>query len=189
MDARILECGRHLIHGESTIEFGCPVRGVIATRRRSRHWQRLRDIPVAGPAEVIRAKARYFSDEQLCPRRTFCESTVQVPARARSTRRLHAAPVAAVVGSGRAVTETVAAHGVSWWLVHKALTMAATKLPDIDALRPRMLGIDEHRFGSVRFFKDTVRNKWQRIEPWMITIVDLDTGQILGVPLWFSSSR
>lgn len=181
VETRILECGRRSIHVESTVESACPVYGVIATRRHSKRRQRLRDIPVAGPAEVVWIKVRYFCDERLCPRRTFCEATVQVPARARSTRRLHAALVAAVVSSGRAVTETAAPHGVSWWLVQKALTTAATKLPDIDALRPRMLGIDEHRFRSVRFFKDSVTNKWQRVEPWMTTIVDLDTGQILGV--------
>lgn len=44
-----------------------------------------------------------------------------------------------------------------------------------------MLGIDDHRFRSVRFFKITETNTRQRIEPWMTTIVDLDTGQILGV--------
>ncbi|MDJ0316232.1 ISL3 family transposase [Arthrobacter sp. H35-MC1] len=116
------------------------------------------------------------------PRRaTFSESTLEVPARARSTRRLHGALVAAVISSGRAAAETAIAHGVSWWLVQKALTTAATKLPNVDLLRPRMLGIDEHHFGAVRFFENTEINAWQRIEPWMTTIVDLDTGQILGV--------
>ena len=81
-----------------------------------------------------------------------------MPVRARSTRRLHAALVAAVISSGRAAIETAAAHGVSWWRVQKASTMAATKLPAVDLLRPRMLGIDERRFRSVRFFKDTVTN-------------------------------
>ncbi|WP_449372217.1 ISL3 family transposase [Arthrobacter psychrolactophilus] len=35
--------------------------------------------------------------------------------------------------------------------------------------------------GSVRYFKDPDTNAWQRFEPWMTTIVDLDTGQVLGV--------
>lgn len=61
------------------------------------------------------------------------------------------------------------------------MTMAATRLPNVDLLRPRMLGIDEHRFRSVRFFKDSETSTWKRIEPWMTTIVDLDTSQILGV--------
>ncbi len=44
-----------------------------------------------------------------------------------------------------------------------------------------MLGIDEHRFRSVRYFKDPETNAWQRFEPWMSTIFDLYTGQVLGV--------
>jgi hypothetical protein len=43
-----------------------------------------------------------------------------------------------------------------------------------------MPGIDEHRFRSVRFFKDPETRVWKRFEPWMSTIVDPDTGQVLG---------
>ncbi len=181
LETQILDYGRRRILIESTVESGCPGCGVIGARCHSRRVQGVRDIPVAGPVEVLWRKRRYFCDETLCERKTFFEATVEVPARARSTRRLHGALVDAVISSGRAATETAIAHGVSWWLVQKALTMAATKLPNVDLLRPRMLGIDEHRFRSVRFFKNTETNAWQRIEPWMTTIVDLDTGQILGV--------
>lgn len=181
LETQILDYGQRRIHVESTVESGCPGCGVIGTRRHSRRRQRVRDIPVAGPVDVVWVKRRFFCDEPECPRKTFFESTTEVPARARSTRRLHSALVAAVVSSGRAASETATAHGVSWWLVQKALTAAAANLRDIDSLRPRMLGIDEHRFRSVRFFRDAETNKWQRIEPWMTTIVDLDTGQILGV--------
>ncbi|WP_139244279.1 hypothetical protein [Arthrobacter alpinus] len=86
-----------------------------------------------------------------------------------------------VIDSGRSATETDTTHGVSWWLVQKALSIAATKLPNVDLLRPRMLGIDELRLRFVRFFKDPETRKLKRIEPWMTTIVDLDTWQILGV--------
>jgi transposase len=181
LKAEILAFGQRRIHVESAIESGCPSCGVIGTRRHSRRRQRLRDIPVAGPAEVIWAKYRLFCDEDLCPRRTFAEATPQVPRRARSTRRLRDALVSAVINSGRAAAETAAAYGVSWWLVQDALTHAATRLPDVDRLRPRMLGIDEHRFRSVRFFKDPQTRQWKRYEPWMTTIVDLDTGQVLGI--------
>ncbi|MEO5315806.1 transposase [Pseudarthrobacter sp. CC12] len=51
----------------------------------------------------------------------------------------------------------------------------------MDKLSPRMLGIDEHRFRSVRYFQDSASKVWTRFEPWMTTIVDLDTGQVLGV--------
>ncbi|WOC62696.1 transposase [Paenarthrobacter sp. AT5] len=62
-----------------------------------------------------------------------------------------------------------------------ALDSAALTLPDVDALAPRMLGIDEHRYRSVRFFRDPATKAWKRYEPWMTTIVDLDTGQVLGI--------
>jgi transposase len=44
-----------------------------------------------------------------------------------------------------------------------------------------MLGIDEHRYRSVRFFRDPATKAWKRYEPWMTTIVDLDTGQVPGI--------
>jgi TnpA family transposase len=44
-----------------------------------------------------------------------------VPRRARSTRRLRDALVAAVIGSGRAAAEAASSFGVSWWLVQRAL--------------------------------------------------------------------
>jgi transposase len=44
-----------------------------------------------------------------------------------------------------------------------------------------MLGIDENRYPSVRFFRDPATKAWKRYEPWMTTIVDLDTGQVLGI--------
>nr|WP_281356147.1 transposase [Arthrobacter mobilis] len=181
LDAEILAFGQRRIHVESTAEAGCPSCGVIGARRHSRRRQRIRDILVAGPVEVLWSKYRYFCDEALCARKTFVESTPQVPRRARSTRRLRDALVSAVINSGRAAAEAAAAHGVSWWLVQDALNQAATQLPDVDRLRPRMLGIDEHRFRSVRFFKDPETNQWKRYEPWMATIVDLDTGQVLGI--------
>ncbi|MDD0856779.1 transposase family protein [Arthrobacter alpinus] len=181
LGAETLSFGQRRIHSENTVESGCPGCGAIGTRRHSGRRQRVRDIPVAGPVEVVWAKRRLFCDESSCPRRTFFEATLEVPARARTTSRLRSALVRAVIDSGRAATETATAHGVSWWLVQKALNMAATKLPSVDLLRPRMLGIDEHRFRPVRFFKDPETSLWKRIEPWMTTIVDLNTGQILGV--------
>jgi transposase len=84
--------------------------------------------------------------------------------------------VAAVIGSGTAAAEAATSFGVSWWLVQRALDSAALTLPDVDALAPRMLGIDEHRYRSVRFIRDPATKAWKRYEPWMTTIVDLDTG-------------
>jgi transposase len=144
--------------------------------------QRLRDIPVAGPVEVLWSKYRWYCEEPACDRLSFFESTPQVPRRARSTSRLRDQLVDAVIRSGRAVSETAAGFAVSWWMVRAAVTEACLlRLPDVDKLSPRMLGIDEHRFRSVRYFQDPTSKAWTRFEPWMTTIVDLDTGQVLGV--------
>ncbi|MGO4250541.1 ISL3 family transposase [Paenarthrobacter sp. RAF54_2] len=161
---------------------GCPSCGVISSRRKERRLQRLRDIPVAGPVEVLWSKYRWYCDEMGCQRLSFFESTPQVPRRARSTGRLRDQLVDAVIRSGRAVSETAAAYAVSWWMVRVALNEACfLTLPDVDQLSPKMLGIDEHRFRSVRYFQDPESKAWTRFEPWMTTIVDLDTGQVLGV--------
>ncbi|WP_416235547.1 transposase family protein [Pseudarthrobacter sp. C1] len=119
----------------ATAEAGWSSCGVISTRVHSRRPQRLRDIPVARQAEVVWAKRRFFCDEYLCPRQTFTQETTQVPRRARSTRRLRDALVAAVIGSGRAAAaEAALSFGLSWWLVQRALDSAALTLPDVDAL-------------------------------------------------------
>ena len=161
---------------------GCPTCGVVASRRKERRFQRIRDIPVAGPVEVLWSKYRWYCEEPACERLSFFESTPQVPRRARSTGRLRDQLVDAVIRSGRAVSETAAAFAASWWMVRVALNEACfLTLPDVDRLSPRMLGIDEHRFRSVRHFQDPESKVWTRFEPWMTTIVDLDTGQVLGV--------
>jgi transposase len=57
-DYRVLKAqtssfGQRRIHIESTVESGCPDCGVIGTRRHSGRQERVRDIPVAGPVEVV----------------------------------------------------------------------------------------------------------------------------------------
>jgi transposase len=84
------------------------------------------------------------------------------------------------VVSGRAASEVARAHRVSWWLVISMLTAAADLLTDPDDVLVRRLGVDEHRYRSVRFFRDGTGG-WRRYEPWMTTLVDTDTGRVLGV--------
>lgn len=132
--------------------------------------------------DVLWSKYRWYCEESACDRLSFFESTPQVPARARSTTRLRDQLVDAVIRSGRAVSETTAGFAVSWWMVRAAVTEACLlRLPAVDNLSPRMLGIDEHRFRSVRYFQDSTTKAWTRFEPWMTTIVDLDAGRVLGV--------
>src|SRR5512135_3474977 len=60
------------------------------------------------------------------------------------------------------------------------VTAASLVLADPDTVPVRRLGIDEHRYRSVRYFREP-GGGWRRFEPWMSTIVDADTGQVLGV--------
>ena len=53
---------------ESTSPPGCPACGVISVRVHSRRRQRIRDVPVAGPVDVIWCKRRWFCDERRCGR-------------------------------------------------------------------------------------------------------------------------
>lgn len=166
---------------ESLFPPGCTDCGVVADRVHSRRRQRVRDIPVAGKVTVVWAKRRWFCSEPACTRQTFAEATPQVPRRARSTDRLKTALTQAVSASHRAGSEVARAFGVSWWMVNAVVIAAAAALPSADSLAPSRIGIDEHRYRSVRWFKDPAKGSWTRFEPWMSTIVDVDTGQVLGV--------
>ena len=41
--------------------------------------------------------------------------------------------------------------------------------------------VDEHRFARARFFRDEASGSWRRVEPWMSTFVNAETGQVLGI--------
>jgi transposase len=85
-----ITAGRRQVIIETDQPPGCPSCGVIASRRKERRLQRLRDIPVAGPVDVLWSKYRWYCEESACDRLSFFESTPQVPCRARSTSRLRA---------------------------------------------------------------------------------------------------
>ncbi|KFC49990.1 hypothetical protein GY12_23450, partial [Micrococcus luteus] len=94
--------------------------------------------------------------------------------------RLREQVVSAVITSGRAASEVARAHGVSWWLVQAALAAAAVVLPAVDDVPVTRLGIDEHRYRTVRWFR-TDQGSLETFEPWMTTLVNLATGQVLGI--------
>ncbi len=158
----------------------CSVCGVPGVRVHSSRSQRIRDIPVGGEVTAIWRKHRWFGDNTACSKKTFSEASAQVPAYARSTGRLREALVAAATTSGRAAREVATAFSVSWWLVQTTLTAAAALITAVDTMVVRRIGIDEDRFRRVRYFR-LPTGRWRRHEPWMSTIVDLDTGRVLGV--------
>lgn len=175
--------GRRAVISTPVSEAACPDCGVLSSRVHQRTRQRLGDLPFDGALEVVWVKKRWVCAEQLCARRSFTEHTAQVPPRARLTQRLKDAIVAAVAGEVRAVDRVAIQYGVSWPTVQRLTDQAATVLAQRRRTRPRLvthLGIDEHRFRSVRWFKDD-GGAWRRIEPWMTTFVDLDTGQVIDV--------
>lgn len=161
-------------------EAACPECGVLTGRVHQRQAQRLRDVPIAGRVQVTLVKRRFACMEAACSRRTFVETSEEVPLRARVTTRLRQAALEAVTGAGRAVSEVAAAYGVAWWTLQRSVNAAADVLADPDEVPVRRLGIDEHRYRSVRFYRDDT-GAWRRYEPWMTTMVDTATGRVLGV--------
>jgi transposase len=162
------------------LDAGCPACGVVSTRVHAWVRQRVRDIPHAGAAHVVIRKPRLLCVEAACPQRTFTPMTEQLPSRARCTTRLKTALLSAVIDSGRAVAEVAADLQVAWRTVQATVNTAAVLLPEVDELQVRRLGIDEHRYRRVRWFRDD-HGGWRRVEPWMSTIVNADSGQVLGI--------
>jgi len=88
------------------------------------------------------------------------------------------------VTGGRAVSSVAVEHALGWWTVMGMVNAAALVLADPDTVPVRRLGVDEHRYRSVRYFREpdgATGYRWRRFEPWMSTIVDADTGRVLGV--------
>lgn len=189
LDALDLPCGgRRVVVQAVERDEGCPDCGVVSSRVHAWTRQRVKDIGTggdgthaAGRVEVVVNKPRMVCAEPACGRRTFTPVTDQLPARARCLTRLRTAILAAVVASGRAVDEVAAAFGVAWWTVQTAVLAAVMTLPDVDDVPVRFLGIDEHRFRTVRWFRDPDTGGWKRVEPWMTTFVNLQTGQVIGI--------
>lgn len=182
IEAVDLPCGGRRVRVQAQrLEDGCPDCGVLSARVHAWATQAVKDIPVGGAVvQVMVRKPRLVCAETACPRRTFTQATEQLPPRARCLTRLREAVLEAVIGSGRAVEEVASAHGLAWWTVQATINTAAVILPDVDHLHVRELGIDEHRFRRVRFFRDPDRG-WTRVEPWMTTFVNVRSGQVLGV--------
>lgn len=135
---------------------------------------------MAGPVELVWVKRRWFCDETRCPRKTFSEVTARcrpTPARPPGCVKRWSPrwPV-----SGPAASEVARAQRVSWWLAQSMLTAAADLLTDPDDVLVRRLGVDEHRYRSVRSYREP-DGACCRYEPSMTTLVDTSTGRLLGV--------
>jgi hypothetical protein len=89
----------------------------------------------------------------------------------------------AIAWSNRAVSDVAAEPGMSWRTAHQAPVAAAARwLPEPEPTS--RLGIDETRFGSVRWILDGIT--WKRSDPWLTSFVDCsgDAGSMLGLAPW-----
>ncbi len=175
--------GREVFIETPVPEAGCPGCGVLTSRVHQRMRQRVHDVTFDSTVRVWWIKKRWRCAEPLCATTTFTEHTTQVPPRARLTVRLRERIVAALSGEVRGVSRVAAELGVSWPTAMRQLTTTRAGHAARAAARPALvyaLGIDEHRFRTVRWYRDDDQ-KWRRVEPWMTTFTDLSTGRVIGV--------
>ena len=174
--------GRRVTAAANSVEAACPDCGVVSTRVHQRTRQKVKDLGVGGKdIELVIIKPRFLCSEAACARRTFTQVTDQLPFRARCTARLKEAAVEAVLDEGMPIWRTCARYQLGWATINTAVTADALTIPDPDMVPVRALGIDEHRFARAKWFKHPETAQWCRVEPWMSTFVDADTGHILGV--------
>lgn len=134
--------------------------------------QRAKDLPVGGTGlegvvEVVVRKPRWVCAEKSCGRRTVVQVTDQLrsgplpdPATRGGPRRggrLGPGSRRSRVGVQRRVVDRPSRR-----------QRAVMTLPEVDDIAVLLLGIDEHRFRTVNFFRDD-HGAWRRVEPWMTT--------------------
>jgi transposase len=183
----LLPDGTREVHVVTAVEAAsaCPSCGVLSSSVKGNVTTAPRDIPYgAGRIAVVWRKRRWRCRERLCRRGSFTETIPQVPAGARTTRRLREAIAAAVGDANRAVSEVAAAFGVAWPTAHAAFVEVADAV--LAAPAPtRILGIDEIRRGKPRWEQHPVTARWVLTDRWHSGFVDLDgaqglLGQVLG---------
>jgi transposase len=160
---------------------GCPSCGEISTSPKQWVSTRPRDLPYGEAAiAVVWRKRRWRCRVVECPRGSFTESVLEVPARARVTGRVRRAIGAAVGDANRAVSEVAEAFGVSWPTAHAAVIDAAAAALREPEPTP-VLGIDETRRGKPRWERGAVSGSWSRVDRWDTGFVDLADAQgLLG---------
>lgn len=159
----------------------CPQCGVLSRSPKGWVITRPRDLPYGtAPIGLVWRKRRWRCQETVCGRGSFTEQLMQVPARARVTRRVRRAAAVAVGCANRSVSEVAAEFGLSWPTVHEAVVALAEEVlgePEPTAV----LGIDETRRGKPRWESDPVTGQWRRVDRWDTGFVDLTGAQgLLG---------
>jgi len=134
---------------ETTVEIvGCSACGVRAEAK-DRLRVEIRDLPCFGrPARLVWLKRRWRCADPDCDKKTWTESSAEVPPRALLTMRAGMESTRQVGELGRSVAEVARELGVCWWTVMDAVVLHGTPLvedPDRVAV-VRALGIDETNF-------------------------------------------
>jgi transposase len=144
-------------------EAACPDCGVLSGRVKERPLRRIKDLPASGQrVELWCRQRRLLCAEPGCPRRSFTQTTAQIPARARTTARLRTQMAVAIARSNRPVSDVAGEHRVGWGTAHRALIAhAAGWLPAPEPTR--VLEIDETRARSVRWLREDAG--WKRSDP------------------------
>jgi transposase len=175
--------GMRVVHVATAEEkaAACPSCGVFSTSLKGRVTTSPRDIPYGKDRIMVRwNKTRWRCRADYCERGSFTEAIAQIPARARTTRRLRTQIGAAIGEAARSVTEVAIAHGVSWPTAHRAFVAHAEELLREPQPTP-VLGIDETRRGKPRWEHCTETGRWVRVDPWDTGFVDLAGSQgLLG---------
>jgi transposase len=147
-------------------EGACPSCGVLSSRVQARPTQHVKDVTCgAERLDVVVRKRRYLCPESGCPRVTFTEQTDQLPARARVTTRLAEQVITACRAEPRAVSRVAGEAGLSWPTVMRLLTSTIGLTRAVDTRHVKHLGVDEHRFRTVRYLRDPDTNAVTRVEP------------------------
>lgn len=105
---------RRVLVETAAVEGGCPDCGVMSALIKDRPTSRVKDLPHGPvPLLVFVRKRRCAGAQTLCPRRSFTETSGQLPARARLIRRLTVQVTAAVTKTNRAISEVASEHGIA----------------------------------------------------------------------------
>ncbi|MEU0190970.1 transposase family protein [Streptomyces afghaniensis] len=139
-----LQCGGRRIHlaTADASARACPACGVFASRVKGSATTRPRDLVYGeSGSEFVWHKRRWWCRETACPRRSFTEPIEQIPAGARTTRRLRASSGRRVRDAGSTVIQggprfappTGVPHSrtrstalPAWWATSSAIAAGAT---------------------------------------------------------------
>ena len=180
-----LEGGRrrvHLITADVSAR-ACPACGVFAGRVKGRARTRPRDLPYGErELEFDWHKRRWWCDEAGCEKKSFTESTAQIPAGARITQRLRATAGRRVRDADSTVIQAARDLRLSWSTVIAAFTAAAQEVTGAPLPGVKVLGIDETRRGRTKWEQDPETGKWRLVrDRWHTGFVDaLGVGGLLG---------